>query len=120
MQEKVLDNGGQQHYLVRKEEHTAVVVIGSRQHPDDLYNHLLESDNFTSIVETAHNLECEVPEHTKKNIHDCMLWPNKRSFKWLMSRLHSAESTGGRQTFEMVYYNQAYIEGTQIFTMNYG
>ena len=35
----------------RKEEHTAVVVIGSRQHPDDLYNHLLESDNFTSIVE---------------------------------------------------------------------
>jgi hypothetical protein len=47
-----------------------------------------------------------------------MLWSNKRSFKWLMSRLHSAESTGGRQTFEMVYYNQAYVEGTQIFTMN--
>jgi len=31
----------------RKEEHTAIVVIGSRQHPDDLYNHLLDSDNFT-------------------------------------------------------------------------
>ena len=102
----------------RKEEHTAVVVIGSRQHPDDLYNHLLESDNFTSIVETAHKLDCEIPEHSEEEHVECMLWPTKRSFKWLMSRLHSAESTGGRQTFEMVYYNQAYVEGTQIFTMN--
>ena len=102
----------------RKEEHTAVVVIGSRQHPDDLYNHLLASDNFTSIVETAHAIDCTIPEHDEKEHIDCMLWANKRSFKWLMSRLHSAESTGGRQTFEMVYYNQAYIEGTQIFTMN--
>jgi len=102
----------------RKEEHTAVIVIGSRQHPDDLYNHLLESDNFTSIVETAHKLDCEIPEHIEAEHIDCMLWSNKRSFKWLMSRLHSAESTGGRQTFEMVYFNQAYVEGTQIFTMN--
>jgi len=102
----------------RKEEHTAIVVIGSRQHPDDLYNHLLESDNFTSIVETAHNLMCEIPEHLEDEHTDCMLWSSKRSYKWLMSRLHSAESTGGRQTFEMVYYNQAYVEGTQIFTMN--
>ena len=102
----------------RKEEHTAVVVIGSRQHPDDLYNHLLESDNFTSIVETAHALDCSIPEHEEEEHTDCMLWPTKRTFKWLMSRLHSAETTGGRQTFEMVYYNQAYVEGTQIFTMN--
>ena len=102
----------------RKEEHTAVVVIGSRQHPDDLYNHLLDSDNFTSIVETAHKMECEIPEHITEEHINCMLWPTKRSFKWLQSRLNSAESTGGRQTFEMVYYNQAYVEGTQIFTMN--
>ena len=102
----------------RKEEHTAVIVIGSRQHPDDLYNHLLESDNFTSIVETSHSLECEIPHHLEEEHIDCMLWPGKRSFKWLMSRLRSAESTGGRQTFEMVYFNQAYVEGTQIFTMN--
>ena len=27
----------------RKEEHTGMVVIGSRQHPDDLYHHLLEN-----------------------------------------------------------------------------
>ena len=102
----------------RKEEHTAVIVIGSRQHPDDLYNHLLESDNFTTIVETAHAIDCQIPEHDEADHIECMLWSNKRSFKWLMSRLHSAESTGGRQTFEMVYYNQAYVEGTQIFTMN--
>ena len=102
----------------RKEEHTAVVVIGSRQHPDDLYNHLLESENFTSIVETAHKIECDVPEHIVEDHVSCMLWPTNRSFKWLQSRLRSAESTGGRQIFEMVYYNQAYVEGTQIFTMD--
>tara|TARA_B100000214_G_scaffold355988_1_gene314243 strand:- start:2354 stop:4264 length:1911 start_codon:yes stop_codon:yes gene_type:complete len=102
----------------RKEEHTAVVVIGSRQHPDDLYHHLLDSDNFTSIVETAHKLDCDLPEHTPEEHVDCVLWPTKRSFDWLMSRARSASSTGGRQIFEMVYYNQTYVEGTQIFTMN--
>tara|TARA_R100001086_G_scaffold248800_1_gene186609 strand:- start:459 stop:1763 length:1305 start_codon:yes stop_codon:yes gene_type:complete len=102
----------------RKEEHTAVVVIGSRQHPDDLYHHLLDSDNFTSIVETAHRLDCDLPEHTPEEHVDCVLWPTKRSFDWLMSRARSASSTGGRQIFEMVYYNQTYVEGTQIFTMN--
>ena len=102
----------------RKEEHTAVVVIGSRQHPDDLYHHLLDSDNFTSIVETAHRLDCDLPEHTPEEHVDCVLWPTKRSFDWLMSRARAASSTGGRQIFEMVYYNQTYVEGTQIFTMN--
>ena len=37
----------------RKEEHTALVVIGSRQHPDDLYGHLLEQDGWRVIVEQA-------------------------------------------------------------------
>ena len=100
----------------RKEEHTAVVVIGSRQHPDDLYHHLLNNDAFTSIVETAHDLECQLPETAEHD--ECMLWASKRSYPWLMSRMKAAETTGGKQIFEMVYYNQAYVEGTQIFTMN--
>ena len=102
----------------RKEEHTAVVVIGSRQHSDDLYNHLLDNDNFNSIVETAHSMECTIPEHSEEEHKDCMLWGSKRTFPWLMSRMKAAETTGGRQIFEMVYYNQAYVEGTQIFTMD--
>jgi len=101
----------------RKEEHTAVVVIGSRQHPDDLYNHLLDNDNFTSIVESAHKLECNIPDEIEAEHEECMLWPTKRTYPWLMSRLRAAETTGGRQIFEMVYYNQTYVEGTQIFPM---
>ena len=102
----------------RKEEHTAVVVIGSRQHSDDLYHHLLSNDSFTTIIETAHSIDCSIPDHFSDEHIDCMLWPSKRTHKWLMSRMQAAETTGGRKIYEMVYYNQAYVEGTQIFTMN--
>ena len=102
----------------RKEEHTAVVVIGSRQHSDDLYHHLLANENFDQIVETAHQIECTIPDHIVDEHIDCMLWPNKRTYKWLNTRMQAAETTGGRKIFEMVYYNQAFVEGTQIFTMN--
>jgi len=100
----------------RKEEHTAVVVIGSRQHPDDLYHHLLNNEAFESIVETAHDLTCQLPEASDEEHTDCMLWEGKRTHKWLMSRLRAAETTGGKQIFEMVYFNQSYVEGTQIFS----
>ena len=102
----------------RKEEHTAVVVIGSRQHSDDLYHHLLGNESFTTIVETAHDMACTIPDHFIEEHTNCMLWPGKRTFKWLMSRMQAAETTGGRKIYEMVYYNQAYVEGTQIFTMD--
>ena len=102
----------------RKEEHTAVVVIGSRQHSDDLYHHLLANDNFEQIVETAHDMTCQIPDHMVEEHDECMLWPSKRTFKWLNTRMQAAETTGGRKIFEMVYYNQAFVEGTQIFTMN--
>ena len=102
----------------RKEEHTAVVVIGSRQHSDDLYHHLLANDAFESIVESAHDIACAIPDHLEEEHIDCLLWPGKRTFKWLMTRQRAAETTGGRKIYEMVYYNQAFVEGTQIFTMD--
>ena len=102
----------------RKEEHTAVVVIGSRQHSDDLYHHLLANESFESIVESAHDITCGIEEHFVDDHVDCLLWPTKRTFKWLMSRQQAAETTGGRQIYEMVYYNQAFVEGTQIFTID--
>ena len=102
----------------RKEEHTAVVVIGSRQHSDDLYHHLLANESFESIVESAHDVTCGIEEHFVDEHVDCLLWPSKRTYKWLMSRQQAAETTGGRQIYEMVYYNQAFVEGTQIFTID--
>ena len=99
----------------RKEEHTAVVVIGSRQHPEDLYNFLLENPEFETIVEEAHSSECILPETEIEEHQDCMLWANKRTYKWLMSQKNNADTTGGRAIFEMVYLNKAFVEGITMF-----
>jgi len=99
----------------RKEEHTAIVVIGSRQHPEDLYNFLLENPEMTTIVEEAHSTECVLPENEIELHTDCMLWAGKRSYKWLLSRLHAAETTGGKAIFEMVYLNKAFVDGITMF-----
>ena len=99
----------------RKEEHTAIVVIGSRQHPEDLYNFLLENPQMDKIVEEAHSTECVLPESDIDLHTDCMLWANKRSYKWLVSRLQAAETTGGKAIFEMVYLNKAFAEGIAMF-----
>ena len=99
----------------RKEEHTAIVVIGSRQHPEDLYNFLLENPQMDKIVEEAHSTECVLPENELELHTDCMLWASKRSYKWLLSRLQAAETTGGKAIFEMVYLNKAFAEGIAMF-----
>jgi len=99
----------------RKEEHTAVVVIGSRQHPEDLYNFLLENPEFETIVEEAHSTECILPETEIQEHQECMLWPGKRTFKWLISQKNNADTTGGRAIFEMVYLNKAFVEGITMF-----
>jgi len=99
----------------RKEEHTAVVVIGSRQHPEDLYNFLLENPEMTTIVEEAHSTECILPENDVEVHTDCMLWKTKRTYKWLRSRKTTAETTGGKAIFEMVYLNKAFVDGITMF-----
>ena len=99
----------------RKEEHTAIVVIGSRQHPEDLYNFLLENPQMDKIVEEAHSTECVLPENDIDIHTDCMLWASKRTYKWLLSRLQAAETTGGKAIFEMVYLNKAFVDGITMF-----
>ena len=39
----------------------------------------------------------------------------QRSYKWLVSRLQAAETTGGKAIFEMVYLNKAFAEGIAMF-----
>jgi len=99
----------------RKEEHTAMLVIGSRQHPEDLYSALLESEAWETIVEEAHDSLCIVPEFDEEDHVDCMLWSGKRSFKWLMDRKRDAMTTGGLKNFEMVYLNKAYNDSLSLF-----
>lgn len=100
----------------RKEEWTALFNIGSRQHPDDLSGHLLENPEYTTIVETAHDDACVVPEDQPDAHVDCMLFPGLRSYKYLMSQKRASETTGGLGVFEMVYLNKSSAEGLQVFS----
>jgi len=99
----------------RKEEHTAMVVIGSRQHYDDLYSHLLDNESWHTIVEEAHDTGCNLTDWDSELHVDCMLWPGKRTYKWLMDRKSGAETTGGRAIYEMVYLNVAMPDGMALF-----
>lgn len=102
----------------RKEEHTALVYIGSRQHPDDLCGHLVENPAYTAIVETAHSPTCALPtdpDHYDDHVQ-CMLFPKIRSYRWLMTQRQAAETTGGRSHFEMVYLNIAHPKGMTIIS----
>ncbi len=99
----------------RKEEHTAMVVIGSRQHYDDLYSHLLENESWITTVEEAHDTGCTLPDWDEGDHVDCMLWSSKRTYKWLMDRKRAAETTGGRAIYEMVYLNVAMPDGLALF-----
>ena len=99
----------------RKEEHTAIVVIGSRQHPEDLYSSLLDNQAWENIVEEAHDSSCLIPAADVEEHYDCMLWSGFRTYKWLESRRQDSMTTGGLQRFEMVYLNKAIAGGLQIF-----
>jgi hypothetical protein len=99
----------------RKEGHTAHIFIGSRQHPDDLAGHLIESDAWQTIIETAHSETCEISELEVAAHVECMLWPTRHNFRWLMEQLASFETTGGRALWEMVYLNRPTAEGMMMF-----
>ncbi|MFH2071703.1 MAG: hypothetical protein ABIJ75_02505 [Actinomycetota bacterium] len=99
----------------RKEEHTGVVVIGSRQDPEDLYGHLIDNPEWSVIVTEAHSSACELDEYDDSLHVDCMLFPEKRSYKWLQQQRRSMALEGGDDLFEMVYLNRAIPRGLQVF-----
>jgi len=100
----------------RKEDHTSMFVIGSRQHPDDLYGHLLDDPLWTSHVDAAHNQSCK-KDPLAEDIHvECMLMPEIRSYTWLMEKRRSASVLGNVDHFDMVYLQIPVAAGLQIFT----
>ena len=94
LQEKTQETGG---LSSRKEEHTA--VIGSRQHYDDLYSHLLDNESWQTLVE-RHDTSCTVADWDEAHV-DCMLWTVSVLTSGLIKT--SCETTGGRAIYEMVY-----------------
>jgi len=99
----------------RKEEHTAMILIGSRQHREDLYGALLESDEWNHIIESAHDPLCEKNEDIDKLHVDCVLWPEKRTYRWLNQQRRSSMVAGGLELYQMVYLNRPPTSGATIF-----
>ena len=100
----------------RKEEHTAWVTIGSRQHPDDVYDYLLDDDEWESTVDAAHDPSCVITPHDEDAHIDCMLFPELRSYAWLMSKKRTAEATGLGGNYEMIYLNMTRPIGLIVYT----
>lgn len=97
----------------RKEAHTGLALIGSRQDHEDLYGSLFSNPRWTSIVEHAHYPACQVPIHPPRDEHDadcpdcalhvgCVLWPEKRTMAFLQDQRVAMDDD---VVFDMVYNN---------------
>lgn len=100
----------------RKEEHTAWVTIGSRQHPDDLYDYLLGDSEWEAIVNSAHDPVCGKDPATEEDHDSCMLFPELRSYRWLAGKRRTAEAQGLLANYEMVYLNDPRPPGMTVFS----
>jgi hypothetical protein len=112
----------------RKEEHTAMTGIGSRQHHDDMWGRLEKNPAWDAIVEHAHDPECTLPihgplpadEHLTCEVcaaHvDCLLFPELRTMRWLQDQ---RASMADDSLFEMVYQNITHSDGTEYVTVEH-
>ena len=93
--------------MERKEEHTGVVTIASRQHLDDIPNHLMaETDPdlaWRTLVYPAHDDDCDLDPDIMASHVDCMLMPEVRSYKWLMQMMKESEDLGLPGRFPLRY-----------------
>ena len=102
--------------MERQEDHTGVVTIASRQHPDDIPNHLMAEEGdeaWVVLVYPQHDeINCiEDPEDTKVHI-DCMLMPEVRSYAKMETKRLEIEALGLPGRFPLRYLQKAVpIEG---------
>lgn len=119
-----------QNLTTRKEEHTAWVNIGSRQHQDDIHQKTIDDDTWETIIEQAYNIEADLPLHeTPSDIppnhstsqcamckewdkQDETLFPQLRTMRYLMTQMQSI----GRKKFNMIYLNIVDSSGIVIFS----
>lgn len=111
----------------RKEAHTALLFIGSRQHHLDWWGEAADNPAWSTVVDTAHSFDCDLapphphgaPDDHQPDCpdcaahHECVLWPGKRTMHFLQDqRAAMANDTH----FEMVYLNQTRPEGAVFLT----
>lgn len=99
-------------YGTRKEENTAWIDIGSRQHPDDVAGTLIKSQGVEQgwriLVETAHSDDCDLdPEIIEgHDTNGCVLFPEVRTYRWLMEKKTEMDVLGIPGAYEMRYLNK--------------
>jgi len=105
--------------MERQEDHTGVVTIGSRQHPDDIPNHLMDQegdDAWEILVYPAHDdIGCETDPDDYKGHVECMLMPKIRSYKWLMAMESEAIALGLPGRFPLRYQQEPVPEEGIVF-----
>ena len=105
----------------RKVEETCEVYIGSRQHPDDIPNLILDLEDtilqWKVIVNSAHDPECDLdPDDIEAHV-DCMLFPEVRSYRYLMEKKLEMETLGLAHLYPLRYLNTAVPAEGQVFDM---
>lgn len=112
----------------RKEEETAMIGIGSRQHHQDAWGRLVRNTAWSVIVEHAHDPTCVIPVHPSRSAEehlecpecdahvDCLLFPELRSMRWLQDARTDANDD---LKFEMVYQNITRPEGADPVTIEH-
>jgi len=94
----------------RKEERTAWINIGSRQHPDDIPHQLMKmagTEQAWRIIENTAHAECQLDSDVIEG-HDengCVLFPKVRSYRWLMEKKAEMDALGIPGAYEMRYLN---------------
>ena len=105
--------------MERQEDHTGVVTIGSRQHPDDIPNHLMDQDGedaWEILVYPAHDdLACEEDPEVYETHVECMLMPEIRSYKWLMAMEAETVALGLPGRFPLRYQQEPVPEEGIVF-----
>lgn len=92
----------------RKEEKTMWVNICSRQHPEDLAHHLIDSaskQGWEVTIHAAHDEGCGHDPEVFEDHRDCVLFPEVRSYRWLMEKKMEMDDLGIAGAYEMRYLN---------------
>lgn len=104
----------------RKEERTGWLYIASRQHGDDIPQHIMQLEGtdqaWRTIVDTAH-AECQLDPDVIEghDLNGCVLFPKVRSYRWLMEKKSEMDALGIPGAYEMRYLNQPVPETGVVF-----
>jgi hypothetical protein len=108
--------------MERQELHTGVVTIASRQHTEDIPNHLMQEegeDAWKILTYSAHDeMGCVVldPEDYPAHV-DCVLMPEIRPYRWLMARESESIALGLPGRYSLRYLQVPIPESGIVFDM---